>query len=147
MIVVEINLFLVLLNCFYLLYTAKEKFNTDNVSYFLEKVRFPPEKWNRLATNLRLAGIVNTFAAEFGDDTKRLGKLVTHWCANDSSASWQKLVEAVSDCDELLKAKKLAEKVGADPPEEGMHLFHVVSISIIMHTQAFMAQQAVNRLE
>ena len=110
--------------------TAGEKFDTSSVSYFLKKVKFPTEKWNDLAESLRLGGIVNTIEGDGGDNRKKLGRVVTHWCANDSDASWQKLVEAVSDCDELIKAKELAEKVGADPPEEGMHHSHLVLISI-----------------
>lgn len=98
------------------------------MSYFLKKVKFPTEKWNDLAESLRLGGIVNTIEGDGGDNRKKLGRVVTHWCANDSDASWQKLVEAVSDCDELIKAKKLAEQVGADPPEEGMYHSHLVSI-------------------
>ena len=46
----------------------------------------------------------------------KLQQLITYWTSNNEQASWQQLVDAVKGCGQLVKAKQLAEKVGANPP-------------------------------
>ena len=78
-------------------------------------VRFPADLWNSLANGLKLGGQVHQF--EGCTNSSKLQQLITYWIANNEQASWQQLVDAVKGCEQLVKARQLAEEVGANPPK------------------------------
>ena len=86
--------------------------SADEALFCLSKHRFPPAKWKRLARSLRLAGATSTIEADAANVGGRLQALIIHWVANDSEATWQKLIDAVRMCDEEVIAEKLAQDVG-----------------------------------
>ena len=81
--------------------------------FLLSKHGFPPAKWENLATALKLAVTILNIKANTANVDSRLQDLVFHWLANDSEATWQKLVEAVRMSNEEVIAMKLAQDIGA----------------------------------
>ena len=90
------------------------KLDANSALFKLIEVDFPVHLWDSLAIGLMLGGQTEQF--EGRTNNSKLQKLITYWIDNDEQASWQQLVDAVNGCDQLVKAKQLAEKVGANPP-------------------------------
>ena len=87
--------------------------NADEALFLLSKHRLPPAKWKKLANGLKKASATSTIEANASDVDGCLQALIIHWIANDSEATWQKLLNAVIMCDEKAIAEKLAKDIGA----------------------------------
>ena len=104
----------------YTLYNYKHLFfpelDANEVLFRLQEHKFPADKWEKLATGLRLATATSTIEADKRNVEACLQALIIHWLANDREATWQKLVEAVEKSNEKVIAANLAKDVEASYP-------------------------------
>ena len=89
----------------------------DRVAYKLQQHRFPPHKWNVLATCLRMASVVQEIDADERHVRDKLQALVVRWASTAEQGNlWETLIEAVYMCEEKVIAMKLAEEMGVVYP-------------------------------
>ena len=89
----------------------------DTVAYKLQQHRFPPQKWNVLATCLRMASVVQEIDADERHVRDKLQALVVRWASTaEQDNLWETLVEAVYMCEEKVIAMKLGEEMGVAYP-------------------------------
>ena len=89
----------------------------DTVAYKLQQHRFPPQKWNVLATCLHMASVVQEIDADERHVRDKLQALVVRWASTAEQGNlWETLVEAVYMCEERVIAMSLAEEMGVVYP-------------------------------
>ena len=86
--------------------------NADNVLFLLNKHKFSPAEWAKLAVCLKLSHVVNVIDKDKYDCDTKLIALVNQWVDNDPDKSWKKLVSAIKMSDQDVVADKLAQEVG-----------------------------------
>lgn len=87
--------------------------DAKNLTYYLQKSKFPASKWRHLAVSLKHAEhIPITEANNEGNVFLQLIDITQHWLDNDPRKSWNKLVAAVALSQENVVAEKLAKQVG-----------------------------------
>ena len=104
-------------------------FDVNRALFELQKVRFPPDKWQSLANGLMMATAVPTIDADCRNSVSKLQELIRRWVAGSSTTSgnqlWVMLIEAVVMCDEPAVAQQLATAVGCPPHPTGTTTEHV----------------------
>ena len=86
--------------------------NADNVLFLLNKHKFSPAVWTKLAVSLKLSSAVEVIDKDKHDCDAKLIALVNRWVTNDPDKSWNKLVSAIEMSDQEVVADKLAREVG-----------------------------------
>lgn len=86
--------------------------DADNVSFMLQKHKFPDRKWKKLARGLHLGGVVDDIDFDHQDASSKLIALINHWVGNHTDKSWKKLVSAMKMSAEDNAANNLARDVG-----------------------------------
>ena len=97
------------------------------------KLVFPADKWQSLASGLRMATAVPTIDADCRSSVSKLQELIRKWVAGGSTAlttsgncnQWVMLIDAVVMCDEPAVAQQLATAVGCPPHPTGTTTEHV----------------------
>ena len=103
-------------------------FDVNSVVFELHKARFPVDKWQSLASGLKMATAVPTIDADCRNSVSKLQELIRKWVAGSSTTSgnqWVMLIDAVVMCDEPAVAQQLATAVGCPPHPTGTTTEHV----------------------
>ena len=103
-------------------------FDVNSVLFELQRARFPVDKWQSLASALRMATAVPTIDADCRNSVGKLQELIRKWVAGSSTTSgnqWVMLIDAVVMCDEPAVAQQLATAVGCPPHPTGTTTEHV----------------------
>ena len=101
-------------------------FDVNSVVFELQKARFPVDKWQSLASALRMTTAVPTIDADCRNSVGKLQELIRKWLAGSTTSGnqWVMLIDAVEMCDEPAVAHQLATAVGC-PPRSGTTTEHV----------------------
>ena len=100
----------------------------NSVVFELHKARFPPEKWQSLASGLRMAAAVSIIDADCRTSVGKLQELIRKWIKGSTTTGnqlWVMLIDAVVMCDEPAVAQQLATAVGCPPHPTGTTTEHV----------------------
>ena len=96
--------------------------STLHVVFELHKARFPAEKWQSLASGLRMALPLSQ------SSVCKLQELIRKWIKGSTTHGnqlWVMLIDAVVMCDEPAVAQQLATAVGCPPHPTGTTTEHV----------------------
>ena len=98
--------------------------NVDTVVFELHKARFPADKWQSLASGLRMATAVSTIDADCRNSVGKLQELIRRWVGNTTGNQWVMLIDAIVMCDEPAVAQELATSVGCPLASSGTTTVH-----------------------
>ena len=107
---------------------AEADFDVNSVVYELQSARFPADKWQSLASALRMTTAVPIIDADCRNSVGKLQELIRKWIKGSTTTGnqlWDMLIGAVVMCDEPAVAQQLATAVGCPPHPTGTTTEHV----------------------
>ena len=122
------NHILLLYNYTFSLSSAETHFDVNSVVFELHKARFPADKWQSLASGLKMATAVPIIDADCRTSVCKLLELIRKWVQGSSTTAgnqWVMLIDAVVMCDEPAVAQELATAVGCPLARSGTTTQHV----------------------
>ena len=106
--------------------SAETDFDVNSVVFELHKARFPADKWQSLASGLKMATAVPIIDADCRTSVGKLQELIRRWVRGSTTGNqWVMLIDAVVMCDEPAVAHELATAVGCPLAHSGTTTQHV----------------------